>query len=246
MSRSAVVQQRINCFSTTIDPQQDKIQICKKFKSDWKNELENEPCGLFVHPSGNTAFTELHLDEDNSYMTSGRMVSLLFGIRELTKIVITYQIKNTCFALTPIQEEGDIKLSSLFKAEDEALFPCLKNTYTLHPFENDQIFGWQQKITKPYTSEMKNQVLHIPKKTAEFVLRGKKEITIKTKHNLNGGKWTIHTYTRPNGTKDKSFTDGWYGFNQANNLQEGDLLQFKLSDPPHVMVVEIVRCNQSI
>jgi hypothetical protein len=92
-------------------------------------------------------------------MTSGRMVSLLFGIREPTKVVITYQIKNTCFALTPIQEEGDIMLSSVFKAEDETRYPMLENTYTLHPFENDQIFGWEQKITRPYASDMKNQVL---------------------------------------------------------------------------------------
>jgi hypothetical protein len=121
--------------------------------------LENEPCGFFVHSSRNTAFIELHLDEDKSHMTPGRMVSLLFGIREPTKVVITYQIKNTCFTLTPIQEEGDIPLSSFFKGEDETLFPCLENTYTLHPFENDQIFGWEKKITKAYASEIKNQVL---------------------------------------------------------------------------------------
>ncbi|WJX67724.1 hypothetical protein P8452_52168 [Trifolium repens] len=137
-------------------------------------------------------------------------------------------------------------LSSVFKAEDETLYPMLENTYTLHPFENDQIFGWEQKITRPYASDMKNQVLHIPKKAVEYVIRGKKEITIKTRHNLDGSKWTIHTYTRPNGRKDKSFTNGWYEFNKANNLQEGDLLQLKLSDPSHVMVVDIVRCNRSI
>ncbi|KAK2402485.1 hypothetical protein QL285_052000 [Trifolium repens] len=90
----------------------------------------------------------------------------------------------------------------LLRGEDETLFPCLENTYTLHPFENDQIFGWEKKITKAYASEIKNQVLHIPPNTAANVLRGKNNIAIKTKHNLDGGKWTIHTYTRQNGRKD--------------------------------------------
>jgi hypothetical protein len=60
---------------------------------------------------------------------------------------------------------------------------------------------------------------------------------------LDGSKWTINTYTRKNGRKEKSFTEGWYAFKKANNLAEGDKLQLKLSDPPHVMTVEIVRGN---
>jgi hypothetical protein len=70
-------------------------------------------------------------------------------------------------------------------------------------------------------------------------------VTIKTQHNLDGTKWRINTYTRENGRKDISFTDGWFQFNKANNLAEGDILQFQLSDPPDAMVVEIVRTNSS-
>jgi hypothetical protein len=39
------------------------------------------------------------------------------------------------------------------------------------------------------------------------------------------------------------FTEGWYEFKQANKLEKGDKLQFKLSDPPKVIVISIVREN---
>jgi hypothetical protein len=68
-------------------------------------------------------------------------------------------------------------------------------------------------------------------------------ITIKTQAYLDGYKWTINTYTRESGRKERSFTDGWYAFKRANNLAEGDKLQFQVSDPPEVMTVEIVRAN---
>jgi hypothetical protein len=60
---------------------------------------------------------------------------------------------------------------------------------------------------------------------------------------LDGSKWTINTYTRESGRKERSFTEGWYAFKRANNLAEGDKLQFQLSDPPYVMTVDIVRAN---
>jgi hypothetical protein len=37
------------------------IQICPKFKADWRSELENDPNGYFVHPNGNSVLLELHL-----------------------------------------------------------------------------------------------------------------------------------------------------------------------------------------
>jgi hypothetical protein len=36
-------------------------------------------------------------------------------------------------------------------------------------------------------------------------------------------------------------TTGWYEFARANNLQQGDKLQFQLSDPPDFVVIDIVR-----
>jgi hypothetical protein len=36
-------------------------------------------------------------------------------------------------------------------------------------------------------------------------------------------------------------TTGWYEFARANNLEKGDKLEFQLSDPPYVVVIDIVR-----
>jgi hypothetical protein len=36
-------------------------------------------------------------------------------------------------------------------------------------------------------------------------------------------------------------THGWYEFQRANNLGIGDKLEFQLSDPPYVVVLDIVR-----
>ncbi|KAK2448915.1 hypothetical protein P8452_12922 [Trifolium repens] len=100
-------------------------------------------------------------------------------------------------------------------------------------------------MTEAATNNKKNQVLHIPPETAQYVLRGRKNITIKTMHNLNGTNLTITTYittyTRPNGRKDMYFTEGWYAFKKANRLEKGDKLEFKLSDPPEVVLINIVR-----
>jgi hypothetical protein len=39
------------------------------------------------------------------------------------------------------------------------------------------------------------------------------------------------------------FTEGWYTFKKANRLEEGDKLEFKVSDPPEVVLINIVRHN---
>jgi hypothetical protein len=36
-------------------------------------------------------------------------------------------------------------------------------------------------------------------------------------------------------------TEGWYDFKRANKLKKGDKLEFQFSDPPEVLVVDIVR-----
>jgi hypothetical protein len=54
---------------------------------------------------------------------------------------------------------------------------------------------------------------------------------------------TITTYTRPNGRKDMYFTEGWYAFKKANRIEKGDKLEFKVSDPPEVVLINIVRHN---
>ncbi|WJX23592.1 hypothetical protein P8452_12791 [Trifolium repens] len=218
----------------------DKIEICPKFRAAWNDELQNDNCGYLVHPTGNAVFLELHLEGGNCYMTPGKVVSILFGIREPTEVILTYKIHDNFFNLNFIQQ-GVIDISSDDESDDE--YVIQSHNYILHAFENDGVFGWEKIMTEASANNKKNQVLHIPPQTAEYVLRGKKNITIKTLHNLNGTNLTITTYTRPNGRKDMYFTEGWYEFKQANRLEKGDKLQFKLSDPPKVIVISIVREN---
>jgi hypothetical protein len=68
-------------------------------------------------------------------------------------------------------------------AEDEYMFVSDTPNYTLHPHENDKVFG------------------------------------------------PVGMY----------MTQGWYEFQRGNNLGVGDKLQFQLSDPPYVVVIDIVR-----
>ncbi|WJX45289.1 hypothetical protein P8452_32180 [Trifolium repens] len=201
---------------------------------DWGHKIEGDPVAYLVHPSGNTAWMEFHIDGDNCYMTDGKIVSLLFGIKQPTEVILTYNEHNTTITMRNSSNEPE-----------NIIFPFQDNTYILHPYENDQLFGWEYKVTQAMASETKNQVLRIPPNTGKSILRGRNSITIKTQANLDGCRWTIHTYTRENGRKEISFTEGWYAFKRANNLAEGDKLQFQVSDPADVMTVEIVRANNS-
>jgi hypothetical protein len=110
-----------------------------------------------VHPSGNTAWLEIYLDEDKSYMTSGKMASILFGITEPTQVILTYHENNSTFTLI-----NNANVTSIDEVEEElgeTIFPFNDNTYTLHPYEDDQLFGWEQKISKAMACNTKNQVL---------------------------------------------------------------------------------------
>jgi hypothetical protein len=42
---------------------------------------------------------------------------------------------------------------------EQTNLPFQANTYTLHPYENDQMFGWEQKVSNALASQTKNQVL---------------------------------------------------------------------------------------
>jgi hypothetical protein len=83
---------------------------------------------------------------------------------------------------------------------------------------------------------------HFPKATAEGVIRNMKKIKIRTRHNGDNTECTINSYQRvQNGPIEMYMTTGWYEFARANNLQQGDKLQFQLSDPPDFVVIDIVR-----
>ncbi|WJX95018.1 hypothetical protein P8452_76382 [Trifolium repens] len=231
---------RIKSFKTVISPNEENIEICPKFRAAWNDKLTRDPCGYLVHPTGNAVFLELQLQNGNCYMTPGKVVSILFGIREPTEVILTYKIHDNFFNLKFIQQ-GVIDISSDDESDDE--YVIQSHNYILHDFDNDGVFGWERIMTEAAANDKKNQVLHIPPQTAQYVLRDMKNIKIKTLHNLNGSNLTITTYTRPNGRKDMYFTEGWYAFKKANRIEKGDKLEFKVSDPPEVVLINIVRHN---
>ncbi|GAU49998.1 hypothetical protein TSUD_91160 [Trifolium subterraneum] len=130
--------------------------------------------------------------------------------------------------MTSIKERDVIDVSSGDEAEDSFDVPHDDN-YVLHEYESDRLFGWK--------------MIHFPPRTANSVVRDMKNIIIRTQQNLDGTRCTIKKYTRKGGKKDMYMTEGCYEFKKANELKEGDKLEFQLSNPPDVVVVDIVRGN---
>jgi hypothetical protein len=84
-------------------------------------------------------------------MTGGKIASLLFGIREPTEVILTYHQEDTTITLR--------KVSNVEQVNNQTMKPFERNTYTLHQFDDDGMFGWEQTVTKALASETKNQVL---------------------------------------------------------------------------------------
>jgi hypothetical protein len=89
-------------------------------------------------------------------MTPGKVVSILFGIREPTEVILTYKIHDNFFNLNFIQQ-GVIDISSDDESDDE--YVIQSHNYILHAFENDGVFGWEKIMTEASANNKKNQVL---------------------------------------------------------------------------------------
>jgi hypothetical protein len=74
------------------------------------------------------------------------------------------------------------------------------------------------------------------------VVRDMKKIKIRTRHHGDNTNAEIVSYQRvPGGPVEMYMTKGWYEFFRGNNIGVGDKVQFQLSDPPYVVVLDIVR-----
>jgi hypothetical protein len=89
-------------------------------------------------------------------MTPGKVVSILFGIREPTEVILTYKIHDNFFNLKFIQQ-GVIDISSDDESDDE--YVIQSHNYILHDFDNDGVFGWERIMTEAAANDKKNQVL---------------------------------------------------------------------------------------
>ncbi|GAU47976.1 hypothetical protein TSUD_87800 [Trifolium subterraneum] len=109
--------------------------------------------------------------------------------------------------------------------------------------------GWRQNLPRGHF-EAGNGMLpphiprpHFPPGTADGVVRDNENIIIRTQHKLYGTMCTIRKYTRKGCKKEMYMTKGLYEFKKTDELKEGDKLEFQLSDPPKVVVVDIICGN---
>ncbi|GAU48010.1 hypothetical protein TSUD_188810 [Trifolium subterraneum] len=155
-TRSRTKKHRSRSFRTFIHPRQDMIEICPKFRADWDTELHHHPFGYLVHPSGNVVVLELHIDGGESYMTPGKMVAVLFGIKEPAEVVLTYKFEgdDSCFRLSSMKGKQVVDISSGDEAESGSDAPNNDN-YVLYQHENDRVFGLEMMVSSAYASEIK-------------------------------------------------------------------------------------------
>lgn len=114
------------------------------FKLHWQDELDQLPFGFINHRNGKSVMLDLHIRNGDCFMTSGKNVGLLFGFKEPTEVNLHYQVEDNVFTLTTVQPV----------AEDDEMYVSDTDNYTLHEYENNRVFGWEQTI-----SDTKSQVL---------------------------------------------------------------------------------------
>ncbi|WJX36072.1 hypothetical protein P8452_23988 [Trifolium repens] len=186
-------------------------------------------------------------------------IGLLFCITEPIEVILIYLYQENGFKLRYIKQKDATEVYSGVESKDIIEISSPKSdddldirnvdceptadTYILHKYDDDHVFGWSLKVSEAYASQRKDQVLHVLPRTAMCVLRGKKSIIIKTHHMLDGTNCNIKNYTKKKGRKYMYLTKGWYEFRRANQLKLGDKLEFQLSYPLKVLVVDIVCSN---
>ncbi|KAK2417431.1 hypothetical protein QL285_039731 [Trifolium repens] len=117
-----------------------KIEIPIDFKAAWFKELDYHNFALLTHPNGCNVFLGLEVSKTKSFITGGKEAALLYDFKEPTEVTVAIELEG---------EENDILFE--FKdypnfIEDEEMF--IKDTpdFTLHPFDKDDVFGWEKTI----------------------------------------------------------------------------------------------------
>ncbi|PNX61416.1 hypothetical protein L195_g052446, partial [Trifolium pratense] len=171
----------------------------------------------------------------------GRVLAREFGFAKPTEVILEYQIDDNRFSMTVIKDEDLVILStdqdvadnseiSEDNSEHDSPNDSDLENFLSNYFDNDRILSWKLKVSKAYADKKKQQVLHFPPDTAEFVIKEKKFVYIETPHKLSGIKCTVQKARRKKAIKEKYLTKGWYQWVRANELMEGDELRFQM-DP---------------
>jgi hypothetical protein len=113
----------------------------------WFPELSYHNFALLSHLNGNSVFLGLQVSNAESYIHGGKEAALIYGFTEPTEVTVEIELDG---------EEDDI----VFKFRDyptydenEDMFVSDTPNYTLHPHENDKVFGWE-KIIKTTKSQV--------------------------------------------------------------------------------------------
>ncbi|KAK2354595.1 hypothetical protein QL285_092095 [Trifolium repens] len=140
---------------------------------------------MLGHPNGNNAFLGLEVTKTKSFINGGKEAALLYGFTEPTEVTVEMELD---------AEDNDILIQFIDcpnSGENEVMFVSDTPDYCLHPFDKDDVFGWEKtiKTTKP-------QVAHFPPRTAAGVVRDMKKIKIRTRHYGDNTDATIVSYQR--------------------------------------------------
>ncbi|WJX46000.1 hypothetical protein P8452_32841 [Trifolium repens] len=131
---------RSSTFRTIVFPDKAKIEIPIDFKAAWFKELSYHNFAILAHRNGNNVFLGLKVSNAKSFITGGKEAALLYDFTEPTEVTVGIELDG---------EENDI----LFQfrdypnfAEDEDMLVSDTPDYTLHPFDKDDVFGWEKTI----------------------------------------------------------------------------------------------------
>ncbi|WJX35527.1 hypothetical protein P8452_23506 [Trifolium repens] len=132
-SRGDARKQRSNSFRTIVYPGEEKIEICPKFRADWYYDLE--PIEVIL----------IYLYKENG-----------FKLRYIKQ-------KDATGVYSGVESKDIIEISSP-KSDDDLDIRNVNceptaDTYILHQYDDDRVFGWSLKVSEAYASQRKDQVL---------------------------------------------------------------------------------------
>jgi hypothetical protein len=100
---------------------------------------------MLGHPNGNNAFLGLEVTKTKSFINGAKEAALLYGFTEPTEVTVEMELD---------AEDNDILIQFIDcpnSGENEVMFVSDTPDYCLHPFDKDDVFGWEKtiKTTKP-------------------------------------------------------------------------------------------------
>ncbi|KAK2397208.1 hypothetical protein QL285_058810 [Trifolium repens] len=196
-TRSTADRQRKGSFETIIDPNEEKVQICPIFKSDWIHHLRKRQDGFVKSVNNKYIQVQLFLSGSDSYLTNGVWLARSFGFKKPTTVKLYFEGLDNHFDMFVVRREdqGVICISSddsdVVSVSSDGVDSELVDDESDDDestgneggnndsdvdsdesgFENVSPLSWKLNVTSVVASVKKMQVGRIPKKIASGMLR---------------------------------------------------------------------------